>query len=794
MSSPSMANPLPAIPPALFFLVPLFAVVILLLALSHRPAHYGANQPTQKRRALVSYLAIASLTVLSTLTGALGLTASYPSPNPRTPAELGKAKAESVVQAFLFLELGVSVLYLSSGYVLLSTILKAYTTILVISLSSATLLALLLPFVSTSFPAYLPPVLYLSYAILTIPLVVHTFRQFVRGTSNLDSESSIPLSLSLAPPLPSPTASSASFPSVVSHHEKLPSISSSTSTLAAVDHWQSSAHVHLHPTVPFPAPDDLENGQVVHPTGDDQNLSSRIGRSRSRSLLVFLLAAQGAALMGLCFDIAATVLMTASTRPGSATYGRSIYAILQIVEAAFIVLCITGVMSAYLLHAYNAYLPILTLTQPPDTLVATRDSLVASQAINGLSPPRPHLTVLSPPPVRSSPKFKAKSTILGGTGKARTCFHMRGASASSSFSSPRPQRVPLTPPQDLIICGPSESQLPSPCSPDVVLATQDPTPASFSTPSASLPIPIPTRLPSPDPMPYPTPSTTPTFSKPVPFLGTSRQSVAGGVTFLPDIDAHERARAHAYARRGSSSPCPSLGTMRKRVSSQSQVVDKEWERSSVPKRKKSQHSSKMRQQLDQPLGLGLGLGLKGKTKYPLTIHVSSHGRGSFRFPGGVASPRAKVSDVELRAGEDCEGEREEEGESGDFMDLRDPFACPSPGVNVLSTEEKEGIERAVSWYGRGRGQQGQRLSAWGRLPSLPSIPASPSMTSLASSKGTGRVSKNPKGRVGRKARHGKEGAKFGGGEDVDFDVEEALLAQRLLRRLDSGSVEHDAGG
>ena len=280
--------------------------------------------------------------------------------------------------------MGVSVLYLSSGYVLLSTILKAYTTILVISLSSgsfdlnldsspfsdslyahiATLLAILLPFVSTSFPAYLPSVLYLSYAILTIPLVVHTFRQFLRGTSNLDSESSIPLSLSLAPPLPSPSASSASFPSVASHHEKLPSVSSSTSTLTAVDHWQSSAHVHLHPTVPFPAPDDLENGQVVHPTGDDQGLSSRIGRSRSRSLLVFLLAAQGAALIGLCFDIAATVLMTASTRPGSATFGSSLYAILQIVEAAFIVLCITGVMSAYLctsslcyfLFLFNIYL------------------------------------------------------------------------------------------------------------------------------------------------------------------------------------------------------------------------------------------------------------------------------------------------------------------------------------------------------------------------------------------------------------------------------------------------------
>lgn len=251
---------------------------------------------------------------------------------------------------------------------LLSTILKAYTTILVISLSSgsfdvnldsspfsdslyahiATLLALLLPFVSTSFPAYLPSVLYLSYAILTIPLVVHTFRQFLRGTSNLDSESSIPLSLSLAPPLPSPTASSASFPSVVSHHEKLPSVSSSTSTLTAVDHWQSSAHVHLHPTVPFPAPDDLENGQAVHPAGDDQNLSSRMGRSRSRSLFVFLLAAQGSALIGLSFGIAATVLMTASTRQGSATFGSSIYVLLQIIQAAFIVLCITGVMSAYL--------------------------------------------------------------------------------------------------------------------------------------------------------------------------------------------------------------------------------------------------------------------------------------------------------------------------------------------------------------------------------------------------------------------------------------------------------------
>lgn len=70
---------------------------------------------------------------------------------------------------------------------------------------------------------------------------------------------------------------------------------------------------------------------------------------------MFLLAAQGAALIGLSFDIAATVLMTASSRQGSATFGSSIYALLQIVEAAFIVLCITGVMSAYLCASSLGY-------------------------------------------------------------------------------------------------------------------------------------------------------------------------------------------------------------------------------------------------------------------------------------------------------------------------------------------------------------------------------------------------------------------------------------------------------
>ena len=133
---------------------------------------------------------------------------------------------------------------------------------------------------------------------------------------------------------------------------------------------------------------------------------------------------------------------------------------------------------------------------------------------------------------------------------------------------------------------------------------------------------------------------------------------------------------------------------------------------------------------------------------------------------------------------------------GDFMDLRDPFASPPPSKLV---------------------------SAWGRLP----IPTSSTLplpgTAPAPETSNGSISlevanmKKAHSYHGERRKHKKEkrackvdvnagvlvdtnsslhgyGAAApcsAGEEDADFGVEEALLSQRLLRRLDSVSFEWD---
>lgn len=186
---------------------------------------------------------------------------------------------------------------------------------------------------------------------------------------------------------------------------------------------------------------------------------------------------------------------------------------------------------------------------------------------------------------------------------------------------------------------------------------------------------------------------------------------------------------------------------------------------------------------------------------------------------------------------------------GDFMDLRDPFASPPPFklVSVFrGGDHTEGggsdiwvSERAMSSLGGGAGvakyddddsvevgitrrissiSGGKRrvnMNAWGRLPT-PSIPGAAPETSnggvasdVANRKkahshhGDRRKHKNEK--RARKVAvtaagvlvetnsslHGYSAPCSAGEEDADFDVEEALLSQRLLRRLDSVSFEWD---
>ena len=177
---------------------------------------------------------------------------------------------------------------------------------------------------------------------------------------------------------------------------------------------------------------------------------------------------------------------------------------------------------------------------------------------------------------------------------------------------------------------------------------------------------------------------------------------------------------------------------------------------------------------------------------------------------------------------------------GDFMDLRDPFAPPPPsklvsllrggdhigggsdfcvsgdgGVEVAEYDDDDSVEvgRMSSITG---GKRRANMNAWGRVPMRSTLPlpgsapeASSGSVSLLAAKPHCHHGERRKYKKDKRARksaaataagngvlverdsslHGYNSAYNAGEEDADFGFEEALLSQRLLRRLDS--VEWD---
>ncbi|KAH9484913.1 hypothetical protein JR316_0001815 [Psilocybe cubensis] len=173
------------------------------------------------------------------------------------------------------------------------------------------------------------------------------------------------------------------------------------------------------------------------------------------------------------------------------------------------------------------------------------------------------------------------------------------------------------------------------------------------------------------------------------------------------------------------------------------------------------------------------------------------------------------------------GEMVLEDIDGDFMDLRDPFASPPPASNIATVAIPSSLQgrKHSGKVPRGDGDVDRnvleeadalkrKMSTWGRLP----MPASTSAAGNGSSTVSGTAHKRhsfvngrPVVRVvgkpssGHHRKHKKEKrsrkvtlpsmssamgpVKVGSPEDADFGLEEALLSQRLLNRLDSGDWE-----
>ncbi|KAF5328705.1 hypothetical protein D9619_011713 [Psilocybe cf. subviscida] len=224
-----------------------------------------------------------------------------------------------------------------------------------------------------------------------------------------------------------------------------------------------------------------------------------------------------------------------------------------------------------------------------------------------------------------------------------------------------------------------------------------------------------------------------------------------------------------------------------------------------------------------------------------TLRLSSITMGSVRsaFAGvgarmSSATSRMSVTSaagVSMRNGQRA-GAGEGTDDDGDFMDLRDPFASPPPAFgkvkthgtvknsnlfapsgpkfseDFLSVNEVQGEEEGMTTQKETviDGNDRRRMTAWGRLP-MPARQISAATSNRSSytstsksSRATGKTStvNRKQKRESREKRTrktsalstlsrtaaGSAGSK-GDTEDVDFGLEEALLSQRLLSRLDA---------
>ncbi|TFK44185.1 hypothetical protein BDQ12DRAFT_717358 [Crucibulum laeve] len=443
-------DPLATVPPALFFLVPLFFFVIVLLAVSHRPSPPPSNRPsnspnhdssfspsslhsststnpnsnlntntntqlqTKRPRAVSgSYFAIAFLTLLSTLAGAVGLKADG--------GAYSLGEAENVIEAFLFFELGASVLYISNAYLPTPANplkVRVYAGVLFVVLASGALLSLLSPFLSI--PPLLPPILFVSFTLGTFPLLLWILSSFRRTPSHLSEHEDhqqernqrqhafhplerthprMEVSTQVGMSVPSPVSSSVSFPEKERDKER-DRDKRSTMTTTSTDPPRQFDVIALAPRGSSHQSSSSPSPTLVTPTAPNSEF-----RSRTNRLLILMLLSQLFLLSSFLFSLVGVIFQRTIAKE------KELEPLLETIRTALVVLGVVGVMFGCLLHAYNAC-----------SAQATSASPRPSHQQDPQTPPRPQLDLPSPP-------------ISLKRSKSSKSQHTRG---SSSFSSPFP--------------------------------------------------------------------------------------------------------------------------------------------------------------------------------------------------------------------------------------------------------------------------------------------------------------------------------------------------------------------
>ncbi|KAJ7091126.1 hypothetical protein C8R44DRAFT_891533 [Mycena epipterygia] len=451
MSTPATSvyiTHLQAIPPSLFFMVPLVTIILFFRAISltivqhsHDPVliHIQLLDRRKKRVAWV-FPVVFSLALLAIVAGALLFFRERSS-------SFSLALADSVVKSVLYLELSVSVLYLLSIVANLGTIQPVafclYCIILATILISATVVSIVGSFKSVS--PLLSPILYLAVAVLTMPVATFSF------LSSLTS----PSEASLAPQIT--LSSTCSFPPFSSEKPRM------------LDEVSSS----------------LEMSQATFPAND-----------ATRNISVYILCGQISAIIHFAFLISILVVLPDQSSLPSTLASEEMTAgvwvealVFRIVQTAFLVLWIICTMSAFLQLLSRVNRPAVrssTLTAASDTtaftpLPARTYHHKSKSRSSSFSSPRPRRS-----PVYPRPDYTHRLTPPGGddfqnlhdpfaspttrTSKATAALPPdadfdagagpRRATRMSAWGT-LPPIVPPRPPPNVLVINPQPRRLPS---------------------------------------------------------------------------------------------------------------------------------------------------------------------------------------------------------------------------------------------------------------------------------------------------------------------------------------------
>ncbi|KAJ7497562.1 hypothetical protein FB451DRAFT_1163428 [Mycena latifolia] len=441
MSSPAASAHivhLQAIPPSLFFMVPLATIVLFFLAISHTVVRH-THEPVlihiqlldrRKKRVAWVFPVVFSLALLAILAGTLLFFRDRSS-------SFAWAVADSIVTSVLYVELSVSVMYLLSVIAAhLGTIqpiaFSVYCMVQAIILISATLVSIVGAF--KAIPPLISPILYLATAVLTIPVITFSF------LSNLH-----PSEASLAPQIT--LSSTCSFPPLSS--EKPKTLEETSSSL-----------------------------EISHTT-----LTASYA---TRNISVYILCGQISAIVHFAFTIGILVLLPDQSSTPSTLTGEEVIAgvwaealVFRIVQTAFLVFWIICLIAAFLqlfsrINRPAARASVLTNASEATAFTALpprthhHKSKSRSSSFSSPRPRRPPVYARrpSPPgtddfqnlrdPFASPAAHPSKSALLmdaGADGGARP--------TRMSTWGTLPPPIPPRPPPNVLVINPQARRLPS---------------------------------------------------------------------------------------------------------------------------------------------------------------------------------------------------------------------------------------------------------------------------------------------------------------------------------------------